>query len=388
MVPRDSSQAMPVDGQYSTAAARPAPVAAVGPCGDARVQVDRRCAEAERLGVAAAEHAQRLRDAKHRLAEISSQRQADAQVRDRRQLGELKEQARAAYHASVIKTGNDGSVQDAAAGWLREIDRLNRQVDLADRRSEAVIRQAAELEHALPGIELAADAARIAAEAAQVSCLEARRGLAACEEETQRRSNASPTAAPTAESPKRQAGPPPISLMLRGDRQALLSLALKLAEESGVEAGRLQLLLLELREAIADRALEEHTLRFPPDHPFWGQFSAADGRAVAASLSALSYRFDGRGGWVDGRAPAVHELALALSHCGHDPRSLRRPAGQAAIDGLWQGTQVLVEDFLAHQAPDLALPRMIELLGPRGARLSELWDLWGRLRPLLLPSPG
>jgi hypothetical protein len=26
-------------------------------------------------------------------------------------------------------------------------------------------------------------------------------------------------------------------------------------------------------------------------------------------------------------------------------------------------------------------------LGPRGARLSQLWDLWGRLRPLLL-TPG
>jgi hypothetical protein len=173
-------------------------------------------------------------------------------------------------------------------------------------------------------------------------------------------------------------------LLLRGDRQALLGLTLRLAEETGVEAGRLQLLLLELRQAIATRALEDNALAFPAGHPFWSQFSADGCRQLALSLARLGYSFDGRDGWRDGRVPGVRELALALEHAGNDPRALRRPAGQAAIDELWKGTRVLVEPWLAAAVPDLALGRLIDVLGPRASRLGELWDMWGRLRPLLV----
>jgi len=373
--------------------------AASGACGPARAEVDQRCTEAERLARAATAHQQRLREAKRRLNELVGRRDADARVRDRRQLSAAKEDARRAYHEALARATGPGAVQDAAAVWLREVDRLNRQLELADRRADEVARQVGELQRALPGIELAADAARISAEAAQVACLEARRTLAACEEEAQRRIAAQPVAdahrpagAAVAAAPVPSAAvaaaPAPISMLLRGDRQALLGLTLRLAEETGVEAGRLQLLLLELRDAIAGRALEEHALAFPAEHPFWGQFSPDAGRQVAASLAKMGYSFDGRGGWHDGRAPGNRELALALSYCGHDPRSLRRPAGQAAIDGLWQGTSVLVEQYLAGRAPDLALGRLIDMLGPRGERLGELWDMWGRLRPLLLPGAG
>ena len=113
--------------------------------------------------------------------------------------------------------------------------------------------------------------------------------------------------------------------MLRGDRDALLALTLRLADETGVEAGRLQLLLLELIEALTARALEEQALHFPDEHPFWGQFPGDGGQQVAASLASMNYRFDGRDGWADGRAPTIRELAIALSQCGLDPRTLRRP---------------------------------------------------------------
>ncbi|HEY5474914.1 MAG TPA: hypothetical protein VIK32_17225, partial [Candidatus Limnocylindrales bacterium] len=66
------------------------------------------------------------------------------------------------------------------------------------------------------------------------------------------------------------------------------------------------------------------------------------------------------------------------------PRSLRRPGGQEAVDSLWQGTQVIVEEYLARRAPDLELRQVVACLGPRAAALAELWDMWGRLRPLLL----
>ncbi len=368
-----------------------------GPCGPARAEVDHRVAEADRLAQAAQTHIQRLRDAKRQLARVHAQRDNDARVRDRRLLSDAKENARRAYHESFARTrsgGPNADVQGLAGEWLREINRLNRQLELADTRAADVTRQIAELEGSLPAIELAADAARIASEAAQVASVEARRALAACEEDAARRVNAaaSPTnpTAPTGQpampaAPSPPSGPAAITLLLRGDRPALLSLTLRLADETGVEAGRLQLLLLELRQTIAARALEDGALAFPEDHPFWGQFNVDQDRQLVGSLARLGYAFDGHDGWRDGRAPGPRELAMALEHAGHDPRSLRRPAGQEAIDRLWQGTRVLVEEWLASAAPDLALGRLIEILGQRGARLGELWDMWGRLRPLLLP---
>ena len=234
------------------------PVApAYGPCAGTRNDVQTRCSEAERLAQAQVAHEERLRDVKRQLAEVSMLREADARVRDRRTLDEAKASARATYHATVARAKHAHDLGEAARVWLREIDRLNRQLELADRRSEDVVRRANDLERALPGIELAADAARIAAEAAQEACFVARRALAECEEDAQRRINESgraPTARPSSAAVRSAAGPAqrgvrPITLVLRGDREALLSLALRLAEETGVEAGRLQLLLLELREA-------------------------------------------------------------------------------------------------------------------------------------------
>jgi hypothetical protein len=396
-----------------------------GPCGPARAEVEYRCAEAERLAQAAEIQVQRLREAKHMLARVEAQRDSDARVRDRRLLSDAKENARRAYRESFTRAksgGASGVVQVAAGEWLREINRLNQQLELADRRAADLARQVAELTAALPGIELAADAARISAEAAQVSCVEARRAYAACEEDAARQvrapaaqalpasstslpaaqplgmPSAQPLAQPLAQrSPDvdppppaatvvEDTGPAPISLLLRGDRQALLGLTLRLADETGVEAGRLQLLLLELRQAIAARALEDGALAFPAGHPFWGQFEVDTAWQLTASLGRLGFAFDGRDGWRDGRAPGTRELAMALADIGLDPRVLRRPAGQAAIDGLWQGTRVLVEEWLATAAPDLSLGRLIDVLGPRAERLGELWDMWGRLRPRLVPA--
>jgi hypothetical protein len=127
---------------------------------------------------------------------------------------------------------------------------------------------------------------------------------------------------------------------------------------------------------------------FPAGHPFWSQFPTDAARNVAASLASMGFRYDGAGGWADGRAPQIRDLAMALSYCGYDPRSLRRPAGQAAIDGLWAGTSVRSEEFLMARAPDLALSQIVEMLGPASGRLSELWDIWGRLRPLLMRAGG
>jgi hypothetical protein len=47
---------------------------------------------------------------------------------------------------------------------------------------------------------------------------------------------------------------------------------------------------------------------------------------------------------------------------------------------------VLVEEFLLASAPDLDLGQVTAALGPPASRLGELWDFWGRLRPLLAPA--
>ena len=364
-----------------------------GPCAAARADVDSRCAEAERLAAAAVAHQQQLRDVRQQLMEVSAQHEVDARVRDRRQISVGKDAARSTYQTAMSQADSDADQREAARVWLREIDRLNRQVEQAERRSVEVLRRTNELEQALPGVELAADAARIAAEGAHEACLVARRVLAACEERAAGagvvRSSGSVTAMARArprdrlERPRAH-GVAPIALVLRGDRKTLLGIALRLAEETGVEAGRLQLLLLELREAIAARALENQALRFPDHHPFWSQFTLPDGRLVATNLSSMGYRFDGRAGWVDGHSPKTRELSVAVSSVGLDPRTMHRPDGQEAIDALWQGTTVEVEEFLAARAPDLELQDVMTCLGPHAARLAELWDMWGRLRPLLL----
>lgn len=359
-----------------------------GPCGQARLMADTHCAEAERLAEAATAYQQRLRETRSELVEAERARERLAEMRDGRNLVEQKDRARLAYRVALEAADSKAAVERAASDWLRDIDRLNRQLDEAEKHAGGVYERLAELERRLPGIELAADASRIAAEAAQDACLAARRALAACEEEAQASSNISESE-PLAVASAPATSDLPMSLVLRGDRRAQLGLALRLAEETGIEAGRLQLLLIELRDQIAARALDEHVIRFPSDHPFWSQFTPTEAREVVASLATMGYRFDGRDGWAFGRAPTAHDLALALSYCGYDPRALRRPAGQGAIEELWLGTEVQTEEYLGHKAPDLELGTLMALLGNGAVGLGELWDIWGRLRPLLLsPNPA
>ncbi|HEY7023782.1 MAG TPA: hypothetical protein VH371_02340 [Candidatus Limnocylindrales bacterium] len=369
-----------------------------GPCAGARKDVDSRCAEAARLAQAAAAHQERLRELRRELMEVEAKRDVDVRVLDRRQLSATKDAARKAYRSHIVRSRSEPAVRETTRRWLREIDQLNRQFAMAESRADDLLRKEGELEQALAGAELTANAARIAAEAAQESCLAARQTLAQCEENAVRgaaartpatgasNGRAAGHAAPvrlTSPTPGHR-GVRPISLVLQGDRGTLTSISRRLADETGFEPGRLQLLLLELREQIAARALDDEELSFPPEHPFWSQFTSADARLIAVNLAAMGYNFDGRSGWQDGVVPRVRELSVAVSNVGLDPRGHMRPVSQPSIETLWKGTTVRVEDYLAAHAPDLDLQEMITCLGPNSSRLSDLWDMWGRLRPLLL----
>ncbi len=384
-------------------AAHPTPLPPIrdgDPCAEVRAEAERICVDAEHKAAASEVQQRRLRELRSEEAIVAEERAAVANLRDRRRIAEAKDEAAQDYRRALHAVQEPAAAQLAAADWLRKVDGLNRETRIAGAREQELVRRALELHQLLPATELAVDAARIAAEAAQASCAEARRVAIECTEATGASSasgaeKAVPEArpGPTGEAPRPTVLEPrsaPLEVrgtalreLLLGDRQPLLRFALLLAGETGLEPGRLQLLLVELREAIIAGALANHAFHFPAEHPFWSQFGQAGGAQVAGTLSSLGFRFDGRDGWADGRVPQIRDLALALSYASFDPRSLRRPAGQAAIDTLWQGTVVLPAEWLLQRAPQLELEAVVEALGQHGARLADLWAIWPQLRELL-----
>ena len=118
--------------------------------------------------------------------------------------------------------------------------------------------------------------------------------------------------------------------VLAADRRRLQEIVPRLAEEVGEDAGRLQLLLLDLREALFESANRACVYDFPPGHRFWSQFSLAEARAFAAALATLGRRYDGSAGWDDNQRPLPRDIAMAASLAGRDLRSVRyQPSGTA-----------------------------------------------------------
>jgi hypothetical protein len=299
----------------------------------------------------------------------------------------------------------------AAATWMTEVSRLNVSARRAAREARELTRRQRDADGLVERLELVADAARIAAEAARQRCMDARRELAACEEAHDARlrpvAAARPASPPVIGAVPAEAmaslerapsvavpdmpmdtGEPAVVSLLRGDRHTLQVVVSRLAEEIGQDAGRLQLLMLDLRHAIIASGRRACIYEFPPRHPFWGQFNVAEGRAICSALATLGRQFDGIDGWANGQVASPREMALAISLAGHDPRSVRRHPTPAELEMLWQGTTVAAAEFLFANAPDQRLDTLTALLGKRADALSELWDNWGRLRPLLLGSEG
>ena len=83
--------------------------------------------------------------------------------------------------------------------------------------------------------------------------------------------------------------------------------------------------------------------------------------------------------------PTQRELSLALGYAG--PRSDAGPPlaerGSRPRE-LFAEVEVAADEYLAGAAGDLTLAEMVEMLGRRADNLVELWNNWGRVRPLLL----
>jgi hypothetical protein len=278
--------------------------------------------------------------------------------------------------------------------------------------------------HAVERLGLEADGARIAAESAGEACHNARIALAACEESERlgRGRSAAPellapasvvaraTPAPTTDPAPRGAdaepGPdaspltsaaqpaaaeaaeaePAILPLLAGNHDVMRRIAATLAEGDAEAERRWQGGLSALVDAVRARAIDGAALTFPDDG-FWAPYTQLQGREIAAALAALGYRYDGREGFADGRIPGQRELSLAIGYAGLDPMRIRLWPSEAELPHLFAGVEVDTGRFVAEAAGELTLGDMIDLLGRRAEELSDLWNAWGRVRPLLL-SPA
>jgi hypothetical protein len=51
---------------------------------------------------------------------------------------------------------------------------------------------------------------------------------------------------------------------------------------------------------------------------------------------------------------------------------------------LFRDVTVAADEYISATAPGLTLGEMVTLLGRRADGLTDLWNAWGRVRPLLL----
>jgi hypothetical protein len=397
---------------------RPAPfdAALVGPCGELRLQADSICGRAQQQKLDAGSARLALQDARRELTR--SQRELDTArtTADHTTIAEAKARARSAYQREVASSGPDAA-SGAAAAWLRDISRVNRDARLA-RRSLAKAGEAVrQWTRIVAEMEQRADAARIRAEIAASECLAARQRLATCE------GNAGvpepdPAVGESAAVPSAEAEPPagngtaatrddsrgkPLSVQARGrrkrgplvieqlamgDREAMGMVAAELATVTGHPPSHFLLLVQELVDAIRAVAAERRYLAFDDRNPFWAQFDLDERRTIMIALADLGFRFDPEEGWYGDRAPGTAELAIALAYAGHEPRSVRYQPSASELRDLPASISVSALACLSALAPGLSLSELSDLLGPRMDSLGPLWDDWARVRPVLLSEVG
>jgi hypothetical protein len=383
-------------------------------CADERRMADDRCALADRLGEAAGVAADRAREAQRAYDEHTGRAARAASVADPRAVRAAKESAWAGFRRSNTTSGNREEVENAARDWLEEIDRINRTAREAELESSRERDAAGAMVVLIDRLGLEADAARINGESASEACILARTALAACEEAAVERRAPAPPLEPGDDDregltrPRLVGGPdfgpgaplldeeatqrvfgeqePAILKLLRGDRETMTRLVTNLSSDDPNERRHWQLALSGLVDAVLARAIEGLALEFPRGHPFWSAFTQAQCRDVATALASFGYRFDGLGGFVDGRIPSQRDLSLAVGYAGFDPMRFRTWPNERDSAELYRDVAVSAGEFLAGAAGGLTLGEMLALLRGRAEGLTELWNAWGRIRPLLLES--
>jgi len=367
-------------------------MATVGPCGEVRQRADTACARAGELKQAAAVAQASLLQARRELTRAQHALEEARAGADPTRISRAKLEARAAYQRVIRARPTVAERQRAAAAWLQEIDRLNRETRRANRALTRVETTERHLSRLAFEAERHADAARIAAESASAACAEERQRLADCEGSPDEMLMPVVAAAveETAESDSSIRGGMlgPASMVIEriafGDRDALRAVATELANITGQPVSHYLLLLQEFADAVREVASERLFLAFEDAHPLWSQFDKDERQSIVRALFDLGFRYDAEEGWYGGRAPGTADMAMALAYAGHDPRTIRRQPTAEELRNLPQSMVVSPVECLAALAPNLTLAQMFDLLGPRADALGALWDDWGRLRQLLL----
>ena len=368
---------------------------AAGPCGDARRLADERCELATRARAQADEAEDALRTAQ-RAYDDHEQALAEATTAaDPRAVREAKDQAQARFRAARSVARTQEEIEAAARDWLHEINRINGSSAEANALLQRARAAAPDMAVRLERTALEADGARVAAEAAESACVAARQAVADCEE---RAAAGTPAIAPVPTgghdgaihssdglaAAMRAGASPRIVRLLRGDRTAMQEAVTGLAGEDPAERRHWQLALSDLVDAVLADAIANSALEYPTDHPFWGPFNRSQSRDITAALSSLGYRFDGLGGWVDDRYPSQRDLSLAMGYAGLDPMRMRQWPNETEMVSLFSEVQVAAAEHLAGAAGGMTLGELVAMLGRRADSLTEIWNAWGRVRPVLM----
>ena len=411
---------VPIGGGESTAVAlldRPSGIGGGGPAGapaeaagiTGPLAGTERCSEERRLSNERCQLATRARgqsDSAIKTLRLAQRAYDDRQTAaaeaarraDPRVVQAAKETAQGGFRAAVSAATTPDSHEAAAHDWLTEINRINTEARdataTATREREAALADGATLER----LSLEMDAARIGAENADAACLAARVAVAECDERIEDAPDAYPVT-PQVLVPSTAGrldedetlglalgagGAPRIFRLLRGDRAAMTTLVAALASDDPESHRHWHLLMTDLVGAIIADAIEETAFEFPDDHPFWGSFSSQQDRDIARALSSLGFRFDGLGGWSDGRLPSQRDLSQAIGYAGFDPMRMRHWPDVQATSELYREVTVAAAEYLAGVAGDLTLHEMVTMLGRRADSLAEVWDQWAKIRLLLL----
>jgi hypothetical protein len=373
---------------------RPIPT---GPCAEPRRLADERCELAVRARAQAGEADETHRSAQRAYDQHEAAAETAAAAADPRAVRRAKDDAQARFRAGRGSAVTSEQVEAAAREWLLQINAINSESREASATLEKERAAAAAIAVSLERIGLLADGARISAEAAEAGCLAAREALATCEEAEAGgvvgHLPAAPSQAPEIDAiddadplagALRGGGNPRIFRLLRGDRAAMAELVAALAGEDPVDRRQWQAAFADLIDAVLADSIAAGSLDFPSDHPFWSPFTLEQDREIAAALSSLGYRFDGLGGWLDGRFPSQRDLSLALGYAGLDPMRIRQWPTETEMTELFRDVQVAAAEHLAGSAGDLTLGELVTMLGRRADGLAEIWNHWGRIRPLLL----
>ena len=400
-----------------------APPPASGPCAEERRVADERCAVAIRAREGAAAAAEALRTAQRTYDEHAARAEAGAARTDPRAVRTAKEHAQQQFRDARNQARTRDDVEAGARAWLAEINRINhetREAAVGVERDRAAV---AALGPTVERLAVESDAARIASERADEACTAAREVVADCDEARTLEAAAAKSGGPGRAVPDRESGaddaaeadagdgriaaatPVPedefafstpmnshagqdalILRILRGEHDAMQRAVARLAGEDS-EARRLwQTQLGGLAEALIARSIEATAFDFPTEHPFWGPFTQSQNRDIAAGLSSLGFRFDGFGGWVDDRLPSQRDLSLAVGYAGLDPMRVRRWPTEPEMGDLLRDVRVAADEYVAGAAGGLTLGELVTLLGRRADGLTELWNQWGLVRPILLEA--